>query len=219
MAREMSPAVSRCLIQREPALVDRWLRTLPGSLEEDRLVSRAEPRFPACFGQVFGFNGTVWMAKYDKPGMRAALVRALLQARRGDLPRDPPPGADAPYYSGAAGAGEVGENAAAIVAADMASCLARKHWRNVVAIIDAVDPRAETFWSESRKARLARKREAAAVDSELRKILPSIAGCVPAGTKLRMDRPRLRSLLEEAAWHLVNGDRPVSAGSDAHTAQ
>ncbi|MEO7826131.1 MAG: hypothetical protein ABIR60_03240, partial [Allosphingosinicella sp.] len=46
---EMSPRISECLIRREPALIHRWLRTLPGSAEESRLVTSAEPRFPACF--------------------------------------------------------------------------------------------------------------------------------------------------------------------------
>jgi hypothetical protein len=206
LATEISPRISRCLIRREPALIERWLRTLPGSPEEDRLVRNAEPGFPACFDEYAQISGLDWVPGYDKANIRAALVRTLLQSRRSDLPAHPPAGADRPYQSITPGSGEAGADASAIVAADLGFCLARKHWSNVVAIIRAVDPKAGTgFYSESRKARAARKREAAAVDSELARMIPSIAGCVPAGARLRIERPRLRILVEEAAYHMTNG--------------
>jgi len=199
LASEMSPVVSRCLIRREPALVDRWLRTLPGSSQEERLVRGAEAGFPACFDRSGYFQGASRVPVYDKAGMRAALVRALLQARRQALPAAPPPGSDRPWYAPGAG-----EDSAAIVAADLGTCLARRHWAEVLAIVRAVDPKVETImYSESRKARSARKREAAAVDSALARMIPSIAGCVPAGARLRMDRPSLRTLVEEAAYHMI----------------
>jgi hypothetical protein len=141
---------------------------------------------------------------YDKAGIREALVRALVQARRRDLPAAPPPGGGAPWYDVVPGSPEAAANAPAIVAADLASCLARKHWRGVLAIIRAVDPRNESgFYSLTRKAEAGRKREDEAVNSELTKMIPSVAGCVPAGAKLRIERPRLRSLLEEAAYHMT----------------
>jgi hypothetical protein len=215
LAQDMWPPISRCLIRREPELVDRWLRTLPGSSREDRLVRSAEAGFPACFDQSGFFQGASRVPVYDKAGMRAALVRALLQARRPALPAAPPPGSDRPWYSP-----DPGNDAAAMIAADLGACLARKHWPNVLAIIRAVDPEIENFrYSESRKARAARKREAAAVDLELTKMIPSIADCVPAGAKLRIERPRLRSLLEEAAYHMTNGDPPAAAESASFKAR
>lgn len=204
LANEMSPPVARCLLRREPALVDRWLKTLPGSPQETRLVRSADPRFPACFDR-WGHMQGGWMPKYDTAGMRATLVRALLQARRPTLPADLPAGSGLPWYSPDAGA-----DPAAIVAADLGSCLARKHWSNVLAIVRAVDPETEHSWhTGSGKAKAARKREAATVDSELGRMIPSVAGCVPVGAKLRIERPRLRTLVEEAALHMIDGTRPV----------
>jgi len=90
LAQEMSPPIARCLIRREPALVERWLRTLPGSVWEERLF-RAPKRAsrPASTGPSF-LQGASRVPVHDRAGMRAALVRALLQARRADLPAAPP---------------------------------------------------------------------------------------------------------------------------------
>lgn len=198
LAREMSPSVARCLIQREPALVEAWLRTLPGSSKEARLVSGADARFPACFDR-WGQRRPGAIPKYDRPGIRAGLVRALLQSRRDRLPTDPPPASGLPYSA------EPGDDPATIVAADLGACLARRHWSGIVAIVRAVDPEIEgIMYSGSRKAGAAREREAARVDSELSRMVPSVAGCVPAGAKLRLERPRLRTLIEEAAWQMIS---------------
>lgn len=212
-ATQMSPRISQCLIRREPAVIDRWLRTLAGSVEEDRLFRSAEPRFPPCFGEPYGLNGSVWLPKYDRTGMRAALVRALLQARRNDLPLAPPSEGGSPW-SGLSGSPQTPADGAAIVAADLGACLARKHWGSVLAIVRAVDPEAETSirWGW-REGEAARKREAAAVDSELSKVIPSIPGCVPSGARLRINRLRLRSLLEEAALQMTKQADQAPAGN------
>ncbi|MEO7177336.1 MAG: hypothetical protein ABIW83_00690, partial [Allosphingosinicella sp.] len=160
-----------------------------------------------------GINGAVWLPRYDTPGMRSALVRALLQARRDDLPALPAPGADDPWYAGMPGSPAPGEETAAIVAADLGACLARKHWPEVLAIVRAVDPAAEKlYYPTSRKSIAARRRESAIVDPELSKVIPSIPACVPAGAKLRMNRLRLRTLLEEAAYQMTEGNRSSAAG-------
>ncbi|HEX8308165.1 MAG TPA: hypothetical protein VF645_07060 [Allosphingosinicella sp.] len=214
LSNEMSPRVSRCLIRRDPALVGRWLRTLPGSPEESRLVRSAESGFTACF-QPYG-AAAHWRPVYDKAGMRAGLVRALLQARRGELPADPPPEAAAPWYSGLPAAPE---SAPSIVAAHLGTCLARKHWRNVLALIKAVDPKTENLdFAVTWRVESAFKREQAAVNSELAKMIPSVAGCVPAGAKLRIERRRLRSLVEEAAYHMIEGGGPGAAEGSARPA-
>jgi hypothetical protein len=208
MAREMLPPVARCLIQREPALVGSWLRTLPGSPEEARIVRRAEPRLPACFDPFVHTSRADWVPEYNVVSIRAGLVRALLQARRRGLPADPPAGTRPPWYSIPSDGRDARAAALAIVASDLGLCLARKHWRSVVAIVDTVDPETENlfFSSASPKAKAAREREAALVERELAKVIPSIAGCFPAGATLTIDRRRLRSLLEEAAYHLTEPD-------------
>jgi hypothetical protein len=205
LATQMSPRISQCLIRRQPALIERWLRTLPGSAAESRLVRSAEPRFPACFGEPFEASGGVWIPKYDTAGVRAALVRALLQSRRSDLPElPPPPGGASAWYSGTSGPTASPEDIAALVAADLGACLAARHWREVTAMVRAVDPEAENSraWGY-RPTKAARDREAATVDGLLAKVIPSVPACVPAGAKVRINRLRLRTLLEEAALQMI----------------
>ena len=215
LATEMSPRISRCLIRREGGLIERWLRTLPGSAAESRLVRSAEPRFPACFGEPYGSQGGVWLPKYDRAGIRAALVRALLQARRDELPAAPAPGGPSTWYPALPGAPAAAADGAALVAAGLGACLAGKHWAQVLAIVRAVDPETERlgFFTGSPKVEAAHRREAAAVDAELSKVIPSIPGCVPAGARLRINRLRLRSLLEEAAYQTLRQPGPAGGGA------
>jgi hypothetical protein len=205
-ATRMSPRISQCLIRREPALVDRWLRTPAGSSAEERLFRSAEPRFPPCFGLRHDFNGSGWLPRYDRAGMRSALVRARLHARRDDLPAVPPPPAG-PLRPGPPDVPPTPEDRAALVAAELGACLARRHWDSVLAIVRAVDPAAEKSLKWGWKAgEPARRREEALVDKALSKVIPSLPACVPAGARLRINRLRLRALLEEAAYAMIDAD-------------
>lgn len=199
LVQEMSPPVARCVIRRDRSMVEAWLRTLPGSPEEARIVRRAEPRFPPCFDR-WGHRQGGWLPRYDTPGMRAGLVRALLQSRRAQLPDQPPAVAGPAHPEPAPGADPV-----PFLAAELGACLARKHWPGVLAIVKAVDPKTESseFLYMDSRAEAALRRESEAVDEALSKIVPSIPSCVPAGTRLRLNRLRLRTLLEEAAYHLT----------------
>ena len=172
--RDVAP-VSRCLIRANRMVAN--ASNPAGSAEESRLVRAAEPRFPACFDGFAQSSRADWLPKYGTANMRAALVRALLQARRHQLPADLPPAAAAvPWYPVLPGSQQAPADISSIVAADLGSCLARKHWRNVLAIINAVDPKAESLdFAVAWRVESARKREAAAVDSELGKVVPSIA--------------------------------------------
>jgi hypothetical protein len=174
------------------------------------LVTKAQPRFPACFGDPPGNNGSGWIAAYDNAGLRGALVRALLQAKRESLPAELPLDGTVAWYMAPSSGDRQRDEIAAIVAADLGTCLAKKHWKSVVGLVKAVDPKFESWQFFGTKE--AEEREKAAVDAELSKIIPSIAGCTPAGLKLRINRLRLRNLLEEAAYHMISGHRGPNNG-------
>ncbi|HEX8624508.1 MAG TPA: hypothetical protein VF782_05450 [Allosphingosinicella sp.] len=173
---------------------------------------------PGLLRRALWDQGGVWLPKYDKAGIRAALVRALLQARRRDLPAAPAPGGPSKWYSTKSGSPPAPADGAALVAAELGACLAGKHWAEVLAIVRAVDPETERlgFFTGSPKVEAAHKREAAAVDAELSRVIPSISGCVPAGAKIRINRLRLRSLLEETAYQMMKAAGPA-AGAGAHS--
>lgn len=198
----MTPAVSRCLIRREPDLVTGWLQTLPATAEEAALVRGGESRFAACFDPYAQAAGG-WLESYDAASMRPALVRAILQSRRDSLPREPDASADRqPWY-------RVPENpppetVSAIVAADLGLCLARKDWADVIMLIEVVDPsveRVEMMGAQRRQK--AMRKEDSEVSKILPKFIPNIAGCLPEGLKLRLDSQRLKDIIDEAAYHLI----------------
>ncbi|QJU57772.1 hypothetical protein HL653_08205 [Sphingomonas sp. AP4-R1] len=202
-ASRMTPAVSRCLIKREPDLIAAWLQTLPGTAEEAALVKRNEPRFSACFDPYAQAAGG-WLEIYDAGAMRPALVRAMLQSRRKTLPRDLGASTDPQRWYQPSPDASRPDIANAIVVADLGLCLARKDWADVTALIHAVDPEVEgaNFIAMQRR-RNAAKTENLEVSKILPRFIPSMGGCVPEGIKLRLDQQRLRDIIDEAAYHLI----------------
>lgn len=214
LAFHLSPRIARCLIRREPDLIVRWLDTLPGSAEEDQLVSKAEPRFAACFDSLPMLD---WRAEYDRPGMRAGLVRAMLQARRPNLPETlRRSDGDARWYVEPASPEKASRNnIEAIFAAELGICLATKHWPEVLAVIRTVDPEAEKIdHMIVRRSEVTRNREAAAANAAIAGLVSVLSACVPTGMKLRLDRPRLRAIVEEAAYHLTSAIPAASSETD-----
>lgn len=208
---QMSPPVARCLIEREARIVGEWLHTLPGSPEEARLVRASEARFQACFG----FLGISWNPEYDTARMRAGLVRARLQAMRDRLPLQLPGGNSQPeWYSKLLSDNSEQVNESDILAVEIGTCLARKHWNNAIKLVTIVDPKIEQAsivfgWTKQSSER----REKAAADAALNEIVPFIAACVPAGTRLAIDRPRLRALVEEGIYHIAADIDPAAPKS------
>jgi hypothetical protein len=88
--------------------------------------------------------------------------------------------------------------------AEIGTCLARKYWSSVVKLVIAVDPKIERYdMSGAMTKEAAARREAAAAGEALGEIVPFIASCVPSGTRLRIDRRSLRTIVEEAAYHIT----------------
>ncbi|MBE7204749.1 MAG: hypothetical protein INR70_44090 [Parafilimonas terrae] len=98
----------------------------------------------------------------------------------------------------------------AMVAANLGQCLTVSRWPDALALVAAVDPAIEKMdQMVATRAENAHRREAVAVDAALSRLVPGVAACVPAGVRLRMDRVRLRSVVEEAVYHVTE---PPAAG-------
>lgn len=208
----MSPRIARCLIERDPEVIVKWLRLLPGSRNETRFVRKIDVRFSACFDRDARFQGG-WLPEYDIVGMRAALVRARLVAERARFTVQYPAGDDRPAWyvkSEDASDPRVGS---AIQTAEIGACLAREHWASVVKLVTVTDPAIEQMNTDhGGSGRSETEGQRVAVREILGEVVPSIAGCVPSGVKLTIDAERLRALLEEAAYHMVVD--PGASGSD-----
>lgn len=213
----LAPGYSKCFFSRHPSFIREWLKTLPGTEEEKILLKRNQNNIDTCFG--INSDGSRYFQSYDYEGIRAAIVRFLLQSKRDNLPQQAPPGlANVNWYSSISNVSDQG-NAAAVLANDMGFCVARTNWEAVRSIIYAVDAKMERRILVPKSVE---DRELRLVNAELSRIIPSISACLPAGIKFVVDRVKLRRVLEEAAFHATDDGTTFdglsalkSGGSDA----
>jgi hypothetical protein len=181
LVKQMDDRTIQCIIEHNPDLVLSWFNTLPGSSLERKLVSRREGQLAWCNGTVLA-QAVDWVPQYDFGAIRVAILHFLLKNGSVVLPESRPAGLDkAAWY-----ATEGSLPPESVVANDLGFCLAKSDW-----------PAARTVVLSQRGS----TEEATA----LRKLVPLIGGCIPAGAKLEIDKARLREILEETAYHAVGG--------------
>lgn len=200
--RYMSPRVSDCFLSRHPKFVDSWLKTLPGSAEERDVLKRNQVHIDTCFGINMGDGWSRWQKSYNYERMRAGVVRALLQSRRDMLAKEPQTDLAATEWYATESSVPATINRRAILVNEIGFCLARKNWEGVRAIVLAVNPKMERRYDLPKSVE---ERELRIVNAELDKMISLIASCVPEGSKLTLNRLSLRSLLEETAFHALDG--------------
>lgn len=185
LAKSMDDKTIQCIVERDPDLIVSWFNTLPGSSLERKTVSRRDSRFAWC-NRTITAQAVDWVPQYDYSAIRVAILQYMLKKETLVLPEIRPAGLDrAAWY-----ATEGSLPTESVVANDLGFCLAKSDW-----------PAARTAVLSLRGS----VEEAAA----LRKLVPLVGGCIPAGATLRIDKPRLREILDETAYHAVGG---VAAG-------
>ena len=193
----LAPSYAKCFLSRHSDFISEWLKTLPGTEEERALLKRNQINIDSCFG--INSDGSRYFSSYDYEGIRAGVIRHLIQPRRDKLPQQPPDGlSNSKWFS--IGDVSVPSNAPAALANEMAFCIARKNWEAVRAIVFAVDAK---FERRTYLPKGAKERELRAVNAEIDLIVPSVSGCLSVGIKLTLDRRKLRRLLEEAAFQAM----------------
>ena len=207
----LAPGYAKCLFSRHPDFVNKWLKMLPGTDQEQSLLKQNQDSIDSCFG--INSDGSRYFATYDYEGIRAGIIRNLLQSYRDDLTQQPPVGlSNSKWFSNSDVS--VPTSAAAALANEMAFCITRTNWGAVRAIVFAVDAKLE------RRAYLPKsveERELRAVNAAIDRIIPSVSACLPVGIKLTLDRRKLRRLLEETAFHAINRYSLPSAGTFSGT--
>lgn len=182
--QHMRPEQALCMQRRLGEFVKTWLALVPGSAEERKLVRRTEPGFSLCFMSFPNAYSSV----YQHASIRKVLVRELLRPALASLPEQPPAGlAKADWYR-IENVEDPGA-APALIANALGFCLARTDWPATRAFV-----RAEPGSPEA-KAGLAR-------------LVPHIAGCIPAGQKLTLDGDRLHTIMTETVFHAVSSEAP-----------
>lgn len=183
------------------------LSTLSRSSAEHDVIKKNLINIDTCFGILS--DGSRWKESYDYERIRAGFVRALLLRNRDAVTEQPPAGlASDKWYAVDSHVMNAADSRAAVVN-EIGFCLARQHWPHVRAIVLAVDPRVEQL---EQMPKSANARETAVVDREIDRIIPSIAKCVPQGTKIVMRRLQLRFLLEETTLHAIGMANAASGG-------
>lgn len=205
--RHIKPGRARCLLARHPQFVSAWLRSLGGSAEETALIKKNSANIIACFGT--NSDGSAWETYYDYTRIRAGLVRTLLQSRRDSIPKTYP----METKSGGANSSALDKRTAATTAAafteQAGNCLARRNWNGVRNIILAVDPRMERNYDMTKSAI---EREVRLVDLEMETMIALLPDCIPPGSRITIERAKLRDVIEEAALHALGAYPETRAG-------
>ena len=180
LARPVNDKAIQCIIERNPELIVSWYNTLPGSSVEQKLISRLEDKFIWC--NRTSAQAVDWVPEYDHSAMRVAILQYMLKSGSLVVPEIRPEGLDrAAWY-----ATEGTIPTESVIANDLGFCLAKSDW-----------PAARTVVLSGRGS----AEEATA----LRTLVPLVGGCIPAGATLKIDKPRLRQILEETVYHAVGG--------------
>ena len=195
LAKAMNDKTIQCIVERDPALIVAWFNTLPASSMERKIVSRGDDHFAWC-------NGTVtaqmvdWVPQYDYTAIRVAILQHMLKNGSLVVPESRPTGLDkAAWY-----AVEGTLPPESVVANDLGFCLAKSDW-----------PAARTLVLSDRGS--------AEETTALRTLIPLVGGCIPAGATLKIDKPRLRQILEETVYHAVGGTTAIAANSSSRHAK
>lgn len=204
----IAPGYASCLWSRYPTFIEDWLRTLPASGEERVVIKRNQLSVDNCFG--VNSDGSRYFSSYNYSLIRFGLVRSWLQAHRSMLTSATPKGlADANWYVSYDSVVPTDGRAGAITNG-IGFCLARQNWEGVRRIVLAVDPKSERR-SAPRASKGVQERELRVIDPELDKMIPLISGCIPSGVTVSLNRFKLRSLLEETAFHAVSSSTAARA--------
>jgi len=185
LVKTMDDSTIQCIIERNPDFVVSWLNTLPGSSQERKLVSRREGQLAWCNGTILA-QAVDWVPQYDYGAIRVAILKFLLKKGSVAVPESRPAGLDRTAWYATEGS----LPPESVVANDLGFCLAKSDWPAARAVVLS-------------------ERGSAEEATALRKLVPLIGGCIPPGATLKIDKPRLREILEETAYHAAEG---ITAG-------
>ena len=195
LVKPMDEKTIQCIVERDPVLIVSWFNTLPGSSLERKIVSRRDGQFAWC-NRTITAQAVDWVPQYDYTAIRVAILQYMLKSGSLAVPEIRPAGLDrAAWY-----ATEGTIPTESVVANDLGFCLAKSDW-----------PAARTVVLSGRGS----AEEATA----LRTLVPLVGGCIPAGATLKIDKPRLRQILEETVYHAVGGATAGAVSSPSRSTE
>lgn len=183
-----------CMVQRQPAKVDGWLATLPGTREESARIDKMTEDAATCLGSDPHLVLAGKRVTFSPRTMRQLIAVAMAaRALREDRPAPALDPDSRPWFAAALDVLPRGTRL------DM-QALAMGDFGHCVAVRD---------WAGSR-ALLLSEPESPAERAALKKLAPSLGPCLTEDSKLTLTADNIRKILAEPLYHLVRG----AAGSN-----
>ena len=176
--QRLAPYHAQCMVQRQRQPIREWLGLLAGSKSEGKAFKKIMVDFSICFGSA---NQDGWDYSFEPLAVREALISYLLEANWKNVPTSPPEKVEKGNWYSAAAMAESGVTNS-VMAYSVGLCVARFDW---------ADSRALT------QARVGSNEER----ELLGKLIAFLPPCIPPKLTLRMDRARLRAIIEETVYH------------------
>jgi hypothetical protein len=178
--------MARCIADRRPELVRRWLAMLPGTREELALLRREEPDFSFCLGDreldMAGRSLRFQPRAARRPVALAVVERGLSQApNEAPLPPDSDPWFVAPM---AAMSAQTRVDRGSLAVQDFGHCVALRAWADT-------------------RALFATEANSPAESAAVRRLAPVLGPCLAEGANIRITHRNLRLILAEPFYHIM----------------
>jgi len=178
--------MARCIADRRPELVRRWLALLPGTREELALLRHDAPDFSFCLADrdliMEGRSLRFQPRAARRPVALAVVERTLSQApNEAPLPPDSDPWFVAPL---AALSAQTRVDRGSLAVQDFGHCVALREWADT-------------------RALFATEAGSPAESAAVRRLTPVLGPCLTEGANIRITHRNLRLILAEPFYHLM----------------
>jgi hypothetical protein len=184
--------MARCIADRRPELVRRWLALLPGTREELALLRHDAPDFSFCLeDRNLIMDGR--SLRFQPRAARRPVALAVLERRLSQAPAEAPLPADAePWFVApmAAMSAQMRLDRGSLVVQDFGHCVALRAWADT-------------------RALFATQANSAAESAAVRRLTPALGPCLTEGTNIRITHRNLRLILAEPFYHLMGAPPPA----------
>jgi hypothetical protein len=176
-----------CMVQRQPAKVEGWLATLPGTREESAHIDKMTEDAATCLGSdrhlVLAGKEVTFSPRTMRQLLAVAMANRALRASPATPALDPD---GQPWFAEALGLLPPGTrlDVQALAMGDFGHCVAVRDWAGSRALLLSAPGS-----SDERAA--------------LKKLTPSLGPCLTEDSKLTLTAGNIRAILAEPVYHLV----------------
>lgn len=193
-AARAAEILAQCFVERRPEIATRWLRLLPGTLEERRLIAPQADDLGLCMDRDPTFVLIARGVRFRAPALRAPVALALVRRGierapdRSPLPRDAEPWFLRPLNAHPAAAPV---DRVTLMGQDFGHCVVLSEFAGARALLSSRSGSPEE-------------------EAALRRLGPVLGGCLVQGMRLNATPGSLRLYLAEPFYHIVQAAAPAA---------